>query len=92
MEAEKTGELQTRDVPKGFTSFRGHPHGGKGDYGYGDTRETPFYGDPLRLARAGDLVRLFASHQGVTDNADNRAAWAYLACLPPDNWVALYWH
>ena len=31
-------------------------------------------------------------HEGVRDNTKNRAAWAYLAELPPDTRIALFWY
>ena len=59
------------------------------DRGYG----LALYDDndlPLLYVTARDMLSL-AEHEGVTDNWRNRAAWAYLACLPPDWPVVLFW-
>lgn len=57
---------------------------------YGDTQRTP-YGEALRTVTAESLLS-HKHHRGVADNPRNRAAWAYLAELPPETEVALYWH
>lgn len=77
-----------RDVPENFDSFIGRR--ADGETGYGRTIESP-YGTPVRYVRAADLLPL-AEHEAVTDNPKNHAAWAYLAALPADYKVALYWH
>jgi hypothetical protein len=48
------------------------------------------YGEPLSYVCVSDLVSL-RSHPAVTLDIQNRAAWAYLAALPGDWLVALYW-
>lgn len=47
------------------------------------------YGDPLRWAEAGMLARL-AGHWSVAAHSRNRAAFAYLAALPPSHPVILF--
>jgi hypothetical protein len=73
-----------RDVPDTFYSFSGA--GEK----YGLTTKTP-YGDNLRYVTAEDLLTL-RRHKAVKDNHRNRAVWAWLAQMPHDTKVALYWH
>ena len=48
------------------------------------------FGPPLHSVAASDLVAL-RSHDDVQSSGKNRAAWAYLAELPPDFRVVLYW-
>lgn len=82
-------ELPGVPVPDGFSSFYSiddkyeEPH-------YGDTTTTP-YGDRLLSVEVEALLAL-KGHEDVRDNYRNRAVWAYLAELPPDRQVALYWH
>ncbi len=64
--------------------------GKDGEHCYGETTHDP-YGSPLRYVFVVDLMKV-REHEGVTDNARNRAIWAYLAELPGDTKVALYWH
>lgn len=61
-----------------------------GERGYGDLETDP-YGAEIHTVTAGDLATL-ANNESVTDNHLNRAAWAYLAQMPPDWPIALYWH
>ena len=75
-------------VPDRFASFVGH--GKDGEPCYGVTVTTP-YGEPLLYTTAASLLTL-KDREGVTDNYQNRAIWAYLAELPPATKVALYWH
>lgn len=75
-------------VPQQFGTYLSR-EGGK-DTHYGNTQDTP-YGDPLRTVTAGQLLG-FATLDDVTDNPRNRAIWAYLAQLPAETRVALYWH
>lgn len=80
--------LKEHPVPP---DFRTHLlRGEDGESRYGNTQETP-YGEPLGWVRAEELLA-FAEHEGVTNNAQNRAAWAYLGALGPGSKVALYWH
>lgn len=81
-------EKRGRDVPADFRTFRSRED--DQDSHYGLTIETP-YGERLKYVRAIDLMPL-ASHEGVTDNPLNRAAWAYLKELPGTWPIALYWH
>lgn len=76
-------------APENFTSYRGDP-GADGEHGYGKTTKTP-YGDRIRFVSAFLLCKL-KDHEAVRDNWKNRAIWAYLAELPPETKVALYWH
>ena len=49
------------------------------------------YDAPLCHVSCGDLLTL-RFHEGVQDNPENRAAWAYLAELPPNARIVLYWY
>ncbi len=55
-----------------------------------DIATLDLYGKALRYVRASDLASL-SFHEGVAQHPSNRAAWAYLACLPDDTMIALYW-
>lgn len=55
-----------------------------------DTAISDDYESILRFVTAADLQTL-SRHQCVTDRLENKAAWAYLACLPGETKVALYW-
>ncbi len=81
-------KLEQGEVSPGFTSFMGT--GPDGEHGYGKTVETA-YGSPVKWATAGNLAKLATNH-AVTNDAKNRAVWAYLSALDPDTKVALYWH
>ena len=48
------------------------------------------YGNPLMCVLVEQLLSL-ADHSGVRATYTNRAVWAYLAQLPADMRVALYW-
>lgn len=91
------GDVETAratPVPKSFNSYLSRDDDNSAHYTdshYGNTQETP-YGDPVHTLTAGELSRAFHDHEDVQDNALNRATWAYLANLPPDTRVALYWH
>lgn len=78
--------LPGQPVPDNFTSYLG----GKGEACYGKTVEDS-YGDPVRWVRVRDLLTLRCREE-VRDNSKNRAVWAYLAELPPEGKVALFWH
>lgn len=75
-------------VDPGFSSYCGQIPGG--GYAYGETQETP-YGRRLTYTTVKHLLTL-RDHEGVMDNPNNRAVWAYLNELPPSTKVALYWH
>jgi len=49
------------------------------------------YGNILKSVKVKELLTL-SNHEEVLDNWKNRAIWAYLACLPEDLDVILYWH
>lgn len=85
---EELLKLPSVEVPERFYSFTSR-EASCGESHYGVTRDTP-YGEPLDYVRVKDLLA-YSDHEGVTDNGKNRAIWAYLKCLPPENKVALYW-
>jgi hypothetical protein len=80
-----------RPVPADFRSFRGE--GSCCDCGephYGPTTTTP-YGTTLYAVTV-DALLSFTQNPGVQESTKNRAIWAYLAVLPAETKVALYWH
>ena len=76
-------------VPEKFNSYLSRDEKYE-DSHYGLTTKTP-YGEDLKYVKAVHL-KAYASHPEVQDNYINRAIWAYLACLPDETKVALYWH
>jgi hypothetical protein len=84
--------LESQPAPTKFsTYFARVPDGSmEGESCYGYVTETP-YGTPLRMVQASALVTL-AGHVDVNDNPTNRATWAYLAALPGETWIALWWN
>lgn len=83
---EAAGFRET-DAPEKFNTYLGR--GKDGEHGFGQTSEDP-YGEPLRCVRAGALASLRNDPQ-VQAEPLSRAVWAYLAELPPNTKVALYW-
>ncbi|MFI5297396.1 MAG: hypothetical protein ACHREM_04800 [Polyangiales bacterium] len=81
-------ELKGLPVPEEFESYVGCV-GDEEEQGFGPTT-SPFEGGSLLWVRA-HLLCKFAQHEEVVDDATNRAAWAYLAALPPDTRIVLYW-
>jgi len=57
---------------------------------YGRVKETP-YGRPLTFARAGELADVL-QRDGLNFSPRQKAAVAYLACLPRESEIGLYWH
>lgn len=61
-----------------------------GEQGYGNLETDP-YGEKMRYMTP-EVLLLVKDHEAVTDNWRNRAVWDYLAKMPP-NWpIVLYWH
>jgi hypothetical protein len=81
----KVKKLPSEPVPDDFTSYVARD--AEGESCYGQVRDD-CYGERVRMVRAGDVVKL-RYKQGYTRL---KAAIAYLRELPPDTWVALYWH
>ena len=61
-----------------------------GDPCYGDVERDP-YGTPLTYITAADLLSL-KNHEAVQGDWMNRAVWAYLAEMPGDWPIVLYWY
>lgn len=82
--------VRLTDVPDHFNTYL--CRGGEGETHYGETQMTP-YGEPLRAARAGDILRAVDKH-GVEHGWSRRdaAVIAYLRVLDPKMKIALYWH
>lgn len=57
---------------------------------YGDAVDTP-YGEKITCTTAGTICTL-KDHPAVQDNWRNRGLWKYLAEMPADWPIALYWH
>ncbi len=79
--------LPQKDIPQALSCFLAR--GSDGESKYGQETRTP-YGMPMRYTTVGDLLALRDS--GPVQNAwRNKAAWAYLAEMPPDWPIVLYW-
>lgn len=74
--------LPSEPIPQPFSFYQNEGYGPRSEDGYGN---------PLRYVTAGALVTL-ADRPSVTDNWKNRAVWAYLAEMPPDWPIIIYWH
>lgn len=61
-----------------------------GESGWGEIIKDA-YGEKLRFTTAGNLAGL-SEMEAVKDNPLNRAAFAYVANLPSDWPIVLYWH
>lgn len=81
-------KIPQRDIPGPVNCFLAR--GADGDPCYGSVEESP-YGERLKFTTAGDLLAL-KDHDAVQDNFLNRAVWKYLAEMPPDWPIILYWH
>ena len=79
--------LPTTPVPADFHTYLSRDDRYE-DLHYGQTQDDP-YGKPLRCVTAGELVAI--GQQERTGLPCNVAVWAYLAALPPETRVALYW-
>lgn len=85
-------ELPSTEIPLPIAVFRyiAIKLQSEGSDGY-DHITLDAYGKPLRYVLAADLVTL-AGNPGIGHAPENRAAWAYLTCLPGDTKIALLWH
>lgn len=81
-------KLKVTDIPQPLRCYLSR--GPEGEACYGPV-ESDQYGGRLNWATASAITAL-RDHEGVQDNEINKAAWAYLAELPPDWPVVLYWH
>lgn len=84
----KLDALPSAEAPIDLYSCVGKAEGWA-DRCYGKTQETP-YGERLRMVQAKDIA-------GIEHELDPRQHWlraaiAYVCALPPDTWIALYWH
>lgn len=84
-EFEKVTQI---DVPEPIISYLAT--GEDGESKYGDVLEDP-YGDRLKWTTAGNLMQL-KDHPTIQDCWQNRGIWAWLAEMPEDWPVVLYWH
>ncbi len=80
-------ELEQIDIPEPLACFFAQ---GKEDLEYGMRVESP-YGERLKFTTATQLMTL-SKHEAVQDNWRNRAVWAFLAKMPSDWPIVLYWH
>lgn len=78
-----------RHVPDIFNTYLAHFGDSSPDTGYGRTYEDP-YGAPLMMVKVSILLEA-RGWAGVQVHREKRAAWAYLAELDPEQYVALYW-
>lgn len=80
--------LPQADIPKPVSCY--FARGEDGESCYGDAEVTP-YGDKMKYTTAGDLASL-KDAEPVADNWLNKSTWAYLALMPKDWPIVLYWH
>ena len=85
---ELIGELPSLETPEGFYCYLSRTPDGEYTC-YGKVTED-YYGKRLRYTTVAELTSL-SSHIDVRDIHKNRAIWAYLAALPRNTKVALYW-
>jgi len=83
--------LPSAPVPNSFETLLSTEGPGDWDLWVVGNTQTDSYGTPLRCVLAEHLYSL-VDHPAVQDNHVNRAVWAYLAQLPVDMRVALYWY
>ncbi len=86
---DEVKKLKAREVPETFDSYMGNSLTCE-EHHFGDTQVDP-NGDQVMCVQVKQLLQ-FSQHELVRDIPINRAIWAYLAELPPNTWVALYWH
>ena len=86
---EPISQLPQQPIPKPISCYLARDEK-SGERCYGDA-ETTSYGERITYTTAADLMTL-KDHHGVKDNWLNCAVWAYLAQMPPDWPIALYWH
>lgn len=79
--------LDVRPVADGFCSYLASADG---NTEYGEMR-TDKYGEPLLTIPARALYAAYREHVGITEDAYNRAIWAFLGALPPATRIALHW-
>lgn len=88
--SELFAEIQRLGQPMDAPVWCHHARRPDGEKEYGLLAKDP-YGDPLAMVRVRDLLPL-AEHDEVQDAFLNRAAWAWLAAMPPDAPLVLYWN
>lgn len=85
---DKINKLPQSEIPEALSCYLARDKEGETHYGY--IMEDP-YGNKLKWVTVGDLLSLKDS-DSVKDNWKVRAAWAYLAEMPSDWKIVLYWH
>ena len=80
-------KLDQIDIPEPLACFFAQ---GMEDLEYGDRVESP-YGERLKFTTPEQLMTL-REHEAVKDNWRNRAVWSFLAEMPSDWPIVLYWH
>jgi hypothetical protein len=88
---DEISALPSEPAPS-FTSFYGRvPDGSmEGEHGYGEAK-VDSYDVPLRCVTALSLAACLARHKGFC-YPKNEAILAYIAALPKETRVVLYWH
>ncbi len=80
--------LPQLDIPKPLTCHEASTPAGEPCYGQ---VETSRYGDRLKWVTAGALLTL-KDNEAIKDDWRNCAVWAYLANMPEDWPIVLYWN
>lgn len=85
---DQIAELRQQDVPEKLSCYLART--AEGETCYGDI-DQDCYGDALKWTTPAELLKLKDYHE-VQDNWQNKAVWAWLAEVPPDWPIVLYWH
>lgn len=80
--------LPQKEIPKPVSCYVARAK--DGETRYGELEDTP-YGEKMKWTTAGDLMTL-KDNENVKDDWKNQSIWAYLAKMPPDWPIVLYWH
>jgi hypothetical protein len=86
---DKVAELPQQQIPNAVCCYVARDKT-SGQPRYGDAEITP-HGDKITYTTAADLLTL-KDDESIQDNWKNKAIWAYLAQMPPDWPIVLWWH
>ena|SRR5258706_10591740 len=82
---ERIDALPQKEIPQPISCYLATD--GSGEKKYGLILKTP-YGKPITYVTASDLLQIDLSEDA---SWREKAVWAYLAQMPPDRQICLYW-
>lgn len=85
---EAISELELIDIPEPLVCYFARNE--DGDPCYGPVLKTP-YDERMKFTTVSELLKV-KDHKHVKDNWPTAAVWAYLAEMPLDWPIVLYWH